>query len=294
MFRFKSIRRRILSVLMIIYLVSLVVTVGAGWVVLKAEAVKVAEEKTDLFLATMNASRRYMVEHLRPRTKELLPGTYFPEGSVGILMLSQIGRMLQEDHPEYVYRIASDNALNPANRADREELRIIDQFAKQGDKRWDGFVERGGETYYTVATAMRAKPGCMRCHSIPKAAPKELVAEYGVDGGFGYKNGEVVGATFAYVPISVALDEARRKLAIFAAAFSLFFLLVLLVVDRVLVASVVRPIEGFVEAAEAVSTGDLSREFKVDSVDEMHTLADAFTRMKVSIEKSLSMLRRRH
>lgn len=293
MYRFKSIRRRVLSVLVVVYLVSMAATAGIGWMVLKADAVKVAQEKTDLFMGTMNAARRYMVEHLRPQTKELLPGTYFPEGSVGIVMLASIGRMLQEDHPEYVYRIASPNALNPANRADDEEGRIIARFANRGGKQWDGFIERNGQTYYTVATPMKAKPGCMRCHSVPDAAPKALVAKYGSTGGFGYKNGEVVGATFAYMPISIALDEARQKLAVFIAAFSLFFLIVLFIVDRVLVSSVIKPIERFVDDADAVSKGDMSRSFEVNSEDEMQTLAKAFNRMKVSIQKSLDMLRRK-
>jgi len=293
MYRFKSIRRRILSVLVIVYLVSMVATAGIGWMVLKADAVKVAEEKTDLFLATMNASRSYMVEHLRPQTKKLLPGTYFPEASVGIVMLSSIGRMLQEEHPDYVYRVASLNALNPANLADNAEAGIIARFEDQGGKRWDGFVERNGQSYYTVATPMKAKPGCMRCHSVPDVAPKALVAKYGTEAGFGYKNGEVVGATFAYMPISVALDEARKKLAVFIAGFSLFFLIVLLVVDRVLVSSVIRPIERFVDDADAVSKGDMSRNFEVNSQDEMQTLAKAFNRMKISIQKSMDMLRRK-
>jgi nitrogen fixation/metabolism regulation signal transduction histidine kinase len=279
--------------MIIVYLVAMAVTVAVGWAVLKNEAIEVAKQKTELFTAAMNANRRYMMEHLRPRTKELLPKTYFPEGSVGIFMLSSIGRMLQEEHPEYVYRIASRNALNPANLADREEARILQLLQRQEDPNWEGFIERDGKTFFAVAKSMKAKKGCLRCHSDPDVAPKKLVAEYGTDGGFGYKPGKIVGATFAYVPLSVALEQARHNLMVFVGGFSLFFLLVLFIIDRILVSSVVRPIEHFVETADAVSTGDLNRQFKVNSQDEMHTLAEAFKRMQISIQKSIDILRRR-
>jgi signal transduction histidine kinase len=64
---------------------------------------------------------------------------------------------------------------------------------------------------------------CLSCHGDPKAAPKELVERYGATAGFHMKVGERVDALMAYIPVHVALDDARRTVAVFIGLYTVFF-----------------------------------------------------------------------
>ncbi len=56
---------------------------------------------------------------------------------------------------------------------------------------------------------------------------------------------------------------------------------------------VVQPLNRITQVAEAVSLGDMDVEFKKQSNDEVGRLADAFTRMKTSLEIALKRLVKR-
>jgi HAMP domain-containing protein len=53
---------------------------------------------------------------------------------------------------------------------------------------------------------------------------------------------------------------------------------------------VVRPIKRVVRVAEAVSTGDMDAEFEKVANDEVGSLVEAFTRMKISLAIAIKSL----
>ena len=57
---------------------------------------------------------------------------------------------------------------------------------------------------------------------------------------------------------------------------------------------VVRPIKRVVRVAEAVSTGDMEADFEKVSNDEVGSLVEAFTRMKLSLVMAIRMLEQYH
>ncbi len=286
-----SIRRRIMVILAMVYVVSLSLAVTVGYYVLRQDTIRESEEKTAIFAAAMSSAGRYLVENIRPRLNELLPDAYFPEGTVGILMLTEAARSVQETYPEYIFRIASPNPLNPDNLADPFEENVVELFDMGEIEEWKGFVDRNGKRFYAVATPMEAGRSCIWCHDTPEVAHPDMVKKYGSRSGYGYEVGDVVGGRFIYVPAEVALSQARKKLAYFAGGFSIFFLLALLAVDRIIVRSVVRPIENIVAVAGDISRGKMDSEFEVKTNDEIKDLADAFKRMKVSLAKAMDILR---
>ena len=291
MFRNLTIRKRIMLILALVYVISLSLAVTGGYYVLRQDTIREAEQKTAIFAAAMSSAGKYLTGEIRPKVEKLLPNTYFPEATVGIMMLTQTARYVQQTYPEYIFKIASPNPLDPDNLADATESKIIDG-CDQGDfDQWKGFVRRDGKSYYAVATPLVATANCIWCHDTPKRANPEMVAQYGTHSGYGYMVGDVVGGRFIYVPTEVALKEARRKLAYFAVGFSLFFLLALLAVDRIIIRSVVKPIEDIVAVATDISRGKMDREFEVKNNDEIKALADAFKRMKVSLAKAMDILR---
>ena len=293
MFKNMSIRKRIVVILAIVYVVSFAVAVGVGYWVLRQDTIRESEEKATILLASMKASRGYLKEVLRPRLQQLLPGQFVLEGMSGTFLSTGIAAFVKKKHPDYIYKVASPNPLNPKNLTDYFENTVIGLFKTGGATEWRGFVERAGKRFYAVATPVVAEAKCLKCHGVPEDTYPILKVRYGTESGYGYKVGEIVGGLFVYVPAEIAINQAIKKLIYFSAGFSVFFLIVLIVVDRIIVRSVVQPIERFVGIAEEISRGHMEKEFEVTTNDEMKTLADAFTRMKRSLARAIEMLKSR-
>ena len=287
-----SIRKRIVVMLAIVYVFSLALVIAGGSYFLKQDVVREAQQKTELFAAVMSNSARYLHNVIRPKAEVLVSeDAYFPEGSVGVLMLTEVARYIQEQYPEYIFRFASPNPLNPDSLSNAFEDGIINAFEEGEYERWNGFAVRDGVKFYAVAKPLIASSGCIHCHDTPDEAHPNQVEAYGTRSGYGYFEGDVVGARFIYVPVDAIQQEAMKRIAIFSAAFSVFFLLVMFAVDRFIVSSVVKPIEHIVEVSEEISRGKLDSEFNVKTNDEIKLLADAFDRMKVSLAKAMDILR---
>ncbi|MDY0212430.1 MAG: DUF3365 domain-containing protein [Desulfuromonadaceae bacterium] len=287
-----SIRKRIIVMLALVYVVSIAVAVTGGGYVLLKDVEREAQEKTDLFSAVMSSSAKYLHNVIRPKAEKLVPAdAYFPESGVGVLMLTETARYIQDIYPEYIFRYASPNPLNQESLSNQFEDGIIEQMEAGEVDEWRGFTERAGTSFYAVAKPLIAGSDCISCHDVPEVAHPEQVEQYGTRSGYGYLEGDVVGARFIYVPVEMVKVQAYQRILYFSIGFSIFFLLVLFAVDRFIVTSIVRPIEHIVSVAEKISRGNLDAEFDIKSKDEIRTLADAFERMKVSMSKAMDILR---
>lgn len=287
-----TIRKRIMVILAAVYFLSLIVAVVGGYIVLKQETTREAVEKTELFAAVMSANQLYMAQNIRPEIKDRLPDLYFPEATVGIQMLVETAELIQQEYPEYIFRVISPNPLNPDNLADDFESQVVKDFGRGRYDNWEGFIDKNGKNYYATAIPIEARSGCIWCHSTPDQAHPDMVEEYGTESGYGYNLGEIVGARFIYVPTEKAMEQTRKKLIYFVVTLSVLFLIAFLALDAVINRSVVGPIEELTAAATDISKGKMDREFKVTSDDEIKALADAFNRMKVSLTKAINIIKK--
>ena len=292
MLRNMSIRTRLMVILILVYLISMAGAIAGGYYVLNRDTLREAKERTQLFASVMAANQQYMSQNVRPEIMDLLPDTYFPEASVGIVMMGETAQIIQEEYPEYIFKVASPNPLNKDNKSDAFENKIIAGFDNGDYEEWEGTVTKAGKRYYATAVPVEARKSCIWCHDTPETANPEMVEEYGRDSGYGYEVGDIVGGRFIYVPMSAAEEITMKKLAGFAGGISVLFLIAMLIIDRVIVGTVVKPIEGIVDVAEDISRGKMDREFDVKGNDEIKSLADAFNRMKVSLAKAMDILRK--
>lgn len=292
MLRNMSIRKRLMVILTMVYIISMIGVVIGGYYLLNRDSLREAKEKTRLFATIMSANQKFMARNVRPEIMDLLPDTYFPEATVGIVMMSETAEMIKDDFPEYIFKIAAPNPLNEDNRSDAFENSIIVGFDNGDFDNWEGTVNKAGKHYYAIASPIEARKSCIWCHDTPEVANPEMVEEYGVDSGYGYEVGDVVGGRFIYVPMAASDELTMKKLAGFGGGISLLFLFAMLIIDRIIVGTVVKPIEGLVEVAEDISRGKMDREFDVKGNDEIKLLADAFNRMKVSLAKAMDILRK--
>lgn len=292
MLRNMSIRKRLMVILTMVYIISMLGVIVGGYYLLSRDSLREAKEKTRLFATVMSANQKFMARNVRPEIMDLLPDTYFPEATVGIVMMSETAAMIEDDFPEYIFKIASPNPLNEDNRSDAFENSIIVGFDNGDFEKWEGPVNKAGKRYYAIAAPIEARKSCIWCHDTPEVANPEMVEEYGTDSGYGYEVGDVVGGRFIYVPMAAADELAMKKLAGFGGGISLLFLFAMLIIDRIIIGTVVKPIEGLVEVAGDISRGKMDREFDIRGNDEIRLLAEAFNRMKVSLAKAMDILRK--
>ncbi len=292
MFKNMSIRKRVFFILAIVYIFSMIAVVGTGYYFLTEDTRREAAEKTQLFLNSMNANQKYMAKFVRPALHDLIGDEYFPEASVGAVMLAKTAKILSADYPEYVLKISSPNPLNQENLSTPFEEKVIAGFDSGEYEEFNDFTVINGESFYASAIPIEARKGCIWCHDTPEVAHPDQVAEYGSTSGYGYKEGDIVGTRIVYVSTEKITQLTWKKLAFLSASVSILFLIALIVIDLIINRSVVKPIENIVDVAADISRGKMDRSFTVETNDEIKSLADAFNRMKVSLEKAMDILRK--
>ncbi|WP_242345369.1 c-type heme family protein [Anaeromyxobacter terrae] len=199
---------------------------------------------------------------------------------------------LRKKYPDYLYKEATLNPTNPRNRALDWEEDLIKNFRNRPELAlFDGERETPlGRALY-LAKPLRAQSDCMECHSIPTAAPKEMIQLYGPNNGFGWKEGDVVAAQIISVPVSVPVQMANHAFQRLIVSLVAVGFLTLLVLDVLLYVTVIRPVSRFATRADEISRGQLDvPELPVRGKDEISILAAAFNRMHRSVVAAMKML----
>lgn len=168
--------------------------------------------ETEIFIATADATRTYVKDVLRPEMTSRLPAEAFiPQAMSTSFVGREVMSRLRKRFPDFRYKRAAQNPMNPINQADAFELKMIDWFNKNRQaNEWHGVMESDQRSYYTRLRAIVAETECMYCHGDPKDAPADMKAIYGTQGGYGYKEGEIVAADTIYIPIDVSIERIKN------------------------------------------------------------------------------------
>ena len=287
------IRSKVLIVLLLVFILSLPVMIAGSYYVLRQNIDQETFDKAQLFLTSMESVRKQIGKVARPAVQQVANGVFVVEAMSTSYAARGVAERVKESFPNYSFRHVSLNPRQPLNKADYFEADIIANLtANRSLKQLQGYVQRNGEEYFYVAKPVQSDQSCQGCHGTPEIAPKEVLAAYGSTAAFGWKadESEVVAALMVYVPTAVAKRNAMKALAVFTGFYAGIFLLSLLVIDRLIVNSIIKPITHFVEVADAVSRGKLDMEFTSETNDEIKVLAGAFERMKVSVVKAMEQL----
>ena len=274
--------------------VFIVATVIAGYAcrtILEANAQREVFVEAGLMMDSALAIRAYTANEILPLLSERIQEE-FPPQSVPSYAATQNFLRLRERHPEYTYKEATLNPMNPRDRPADWEADIIQQFRNNAHAQ-EVIGERDtplGKALY-LARPIRNTAECSSCHSTPSAAPRTLIARYGVNNGFGWQPGEIVGAQVVSVPFASAAANADRAFRAFMTSLVTVFAAVFLVVNAVLYFMVVRPVRQIARVADRLSLGDMSAEdFPKGGAGEIASVARSFNRMRKSLEKALRLL----
>jgi len=172
-----------------------------------------AKRETVSVLKTINAVRNYVENIQKPviyklkKEKKLYHNFFDPK----IMSSSYITRSILERYTKktlltqktaYKYKLAATNPLNPLNKADKFETKILNKFRENKISEFSTIINENQKRYFFTAIPIeRNKKSCLTCHSKPNIAPKEMIELYGNESGFGEKVGDLRAMISLKVPV---------------------------------------------------------------------------------------------
>ena len=289
----RSLAKKFNLSLFIVYLFSVAVTAPTIYFFTKQQVYDRAKEDLVLLVDVVKSIQDYVATDLRPHfMKEKI--FYSPSFS-GIVATARIAKYLEGRQPQYYIKNASDNPLNPDNRARGLELALLKQF--RGMRNLEYLSEEGeidGRNYLVASSPKVSKKGCLRCHGDPEKAPQDVTETYGVDTGYGYHTGEVVGVSLVGVPLADVRALSIERSLIVIGGITVLFALLFVMVNAMVKRLILEPISDITAVAKAVSKGDINREVGVSGRnDEIADLALSFELMRRSLITAMKRMRRK-
>ncbi|WP_017317995.1 c-type heme family protein [Mastigocladopsis repens] len=263
--------------------------------VLQTKAQDEVSSKALILMQIANSVRDYTNERVQPL---LLPKVdtqeqFIPE-SIPSFTVREVFEKFRKnkEYGNFLYKDATLNPTNLRDKADEFEAEIVERFRKEpGNKSDSGFRTMSGEKlFYSARPFAIQDKSCLRCHTTPELAPKSQIATYGKDNGFGWKLNQVLGAQMVYVPAEDILKTANQSLLLVLAIVGIIFTAIVIIMNQLLRKTVLLRIKKIATVAEQVSVGDMNADFGKQSKDEIGDLAEAFNRMKYSLEIAFNML----
>jgi HAMP domain-containing protein len=250
-------------------------------------------KEAQLMMASAGSVREYTSSDIGPLLKQNPEHkTRFLAETVPAFGALSIFNRLRQNYPDYTYREATLNPTNPEHRASDWEADIIGYLRdhpKQNQVNGQRDTPMGPAMY--LATPIVAQPPCLECHSTPAAAPPAMIATYGSNNGFGWKQDSIVGAQIVSVPMSVPLQKARQAFRLLIIYLLGTLVVAIVVLDAAVYIIVIRPLKLVSDTADRVSKGETELPpLPVKGGDEIAAVTASFNRMQLSLAKAFKML----
>jgi HAMP domain-containing protein len=246
-----------------------------------------------LLMDSSAAAAAYTVEQIVPLLQTQLKYKFLPQ-SIPFYASTENLNALRRTHPDYSYKDAMLNPMNPRDRATEWEEEVIVQLRDHSTPGAEFVGERetaAGAALYIARPIVVNDRTCLECHSNPSEAPKTLLDAYGPDNGFNWKANEVLGAQIVSIPMSMPQARAHKILVNFMLWILAVFALVFIALDVMVRVLVTRRLIALSRNADEVSMGKLDGEaIDTRGHDELSGLAHSFERMRSSLAKALKML----
>src|SRR5450631_448915 len=125
------------------------------------------------------------------------------------------------------FRMTSHNFMNPVNKPDAFEAKALDKIRS-------GHLSEYYEVLpdsFRYARTLYEKASCLACHASAASAPNDVKERYGVEHGYGFKEGEVAGIISVRLPIRSFWNVASSvigpiQIGLLVSAFLISFLFI--------------------------------------------------------------------
>ena len=182
-----------------------------------------AQKRIDIILKTNKALHKYVEDVQKPviydlkKQKVLIQEWFDPR----LLSFTYIARNIHQNYVDletkdektpYSYKLAATNPRNSLNQADSFETDILNKFRNNELKEYTDLKDEDGKLYvYKAMPIGKNKQSCMKCHSTPEVAPKQLIDMYGPTAGFNEKVGDIRAMISLKIPVSdIFKTESNR------------------------------------------------------------------------------------
>ena len=298
LFRSLKLAKKLTVLLIVIFFVGITFSGIALANILNYKAQNEISSKATFILKTLNSVRSYTSTEIIPQLKAKLEKEEFVPQLVPAYSSRKVfEKMRQGDYQDLLYKEAMLNPTNPQDKADEFEIKIIKKLRQNANFNYEisGFRKLdNGRYFYVARPIVITDSSCLKCHSTPDIAPKQMIDIYGDRNGFGWELNKVLGAQIVSVPTTKILQKAKESIIIIMVIVTAIFAFAVYMTNYWLRRYVVRPIKHVVSIAEAVSTGNMEAEFGKSiervSKDEIGSLVEAFTRMKISLVMAIRRL----
>ena len=185
------------------------------------------------------------------------------------------------------FRLTSHNVMNPGNAPDPFEVAALQRIRDDGLREYFELTPDG----FRYARALYHKASCIGCHGDAASAPRDVKLRYGTTHGFGFKEGDVAGIISVRLPARsfwqvAVIIVGGWQLAMILGAFLIAMLFVRF--------AIVNPVERLTKATHQISlaqSADLGlAHVNPKSHNELHRLALATERLRVSINMAIQRL----
>ncbi len=252
-------------------------------------ALEEAKIKSDLVMNYAMASREFTRVAQSPLVRQLVePDRFYPEIMSGFATARGIYEQFEKTYPGYIFRQATLDPLHPSNKADAQEVQIIQNFIDNPDlKAIEGRLTRNGEEMFYTATPFSVmNKNCLICHGDPADAPKDQIEIYGDTNGYWWEMDEIVAAFIVYVPVADAIASAKTMSLTLVLYGAGGIIVMLVVIGWFLNRDVVTPIVRLAERAEDFSLGEnLDEPIDKNATGEVGVLAQSIERLRISLNK---------
>jgi len=261
-------------------------------------ATVLVDQQAALALEFDLAIRDYVADNIRPVMEDRL-GTegFIPEVMSTSFVSRRIFERVKQRFPDCILKFSSDNPRNPANRANFDELEVIQYFNSNSNvDRLIAPIRMNGHRYLAHFSARRMKESCLRCHGNPADAPKSLLRRYGDTAGFHRPVGDVIALDTIAIPMdkvyaqirALTIEQSAAMLAGFAALLIAIVVVFRLVVDRRL-AFMAAHFENIADQPEGAKIATI----EVTGNDEISNLAKSFNALAERLTSARGLLEHR-
>jgi HAMP domain-containing protein len=280
---------------LIMLLVAALGLTGIGFIaynVLQRNAREEILHTAGIMMESALSVRNYTTNEIRPLLSKQMQHEFLPV-TVPAYAATRNFNGLRKRYPEYTYKEATLNPINPASHATEWEAGVVDYFRNHRDTQElvGEHATPAGPSLYLARPIEVKSESCLSCHGNVADAPQTMLARYGKANGFGWKLNEIVGSQIVSVPMSVSLSRARHTLTTFMLAVGAVFAAIMLMLNLLLHRIVIHPVKRMAAIAHDVSMGKLDvEECTPRGKDEISVLAESFNRMRRSLVNAMQML----
>lgn len=286
-----GIRSRMILIMGLFSLIATLIIGVASYKLTERNVIHEARNKGQLLFNYILSSRQYFKDEQRALVMDLVEDNrFYPELMSGFVVTRGVWDIFKEKNSGYHFKQASLNPLYLANKADKEEVKMINTLRDRPDAHsLQGTISKDGEKFFYMAFPIKINDNkCLRCHGDPVNAPKDQIEIYGTENGYNWKYGDTLSAYVIYVSIQGAVSGAKRTAGIlFLIGIGCFFLS-LLAMGFVLDRSVIGPIEYLSDRTEEISKGrNLEEKFIYKGNDEIGILARAIEHLRQAMIRKM-------